>query len=336
METRHPKTSLPIFISMLLVASFLVLIVSAQPEAPPAGGNKTALLDSALKDMQCKVTFETDLMNAIIDLFPSLSDSLEPHIEELQSDVEKLEQYADRQDVQNYSIYVQEVFTPHLMEATVAQREGLESLRDDPTLDRNETKEKMQSLRSIAESLSEEQDECFDAEAHANLVLNYYNSSLNSYWKRADNLRNRSINADLLYNLVTEARQKILTPLRNEVKEAENTSQIREALGKYCLYDGCLNGTNYHMAAKFETTRLSILLNNVIFPEAANLDLDNNGYFDRDEIKIKLEHADEMIESWSDMNADGNQLKNVWENIRSAAKGMHDIFVELKGGGGEQ
>ena len=317
------------FIVALLFASFLVYIVSAQPSPPPAGADKTALLDSALTDMKCKVTFETDFMNAIKSKFPSLSSSLDSAISALQSDVPQLTNYANQKDVMNYSIYVQEVFTPHLMNAANAQKTVLEGVKDSD-IEKEEAKAAMQSLKSTFESLQAAQDSCFDTREHANMMIRYYNNSLNMYQARAKNMSDRNIGSSYLDNLVSNARLQILNPLQSGVKSATTSSQIRELLGKYCLFDGCLNGTNFHMAARYENTRLKILLE-VLSSEAASIDLDKDGQPDRDEIKIELDHTTDMINSWESMNADEGQLKLTWENIRTAAKELHDVYVEVGG-----
>jgi len=325
METR--------FIAILLVASLLVLMVSAQSAPPAPNADKAALLESALKDMGCKVTYEKGIINAMISKFPSLSPSLNPYIGKLETDLAQLTQYFNQKDVQNYSIYVQETFTPNMMDANTAQRKGIEGLRDNSGLDKNATKTAMRALKSEMESLRAANEICFDMETHANLVINYYTKSLDMYEQRANNLSNRNIGAAVLSNLVAEARQNILNPLKDEVNSAQNSSQIKAALMKYCLFDGCLNGTNFHMAAKYETARLKILLN-VVSGEAVNLnlqnlDLDNSGSPDRDEIKIALDHVDEIIDSWANVNANSGQLKTEWSNIRSAAKKIHALFVEV-------
>jgi len=317
METR--------FIATLLFASLLVLIVGAQP-VPNA--DRTALLNSALKDMGCKVTYETGLISAMIAKFPSLSSSLSPYIGKLQTDLAQLTQYSSQKDVQNYTVYVQETFTPNLIDANTAQRKGIEGLRDNSGMDKNATKTSMRALKSEMESLRAANEICFDMKGHADLVINYYTNSLDMYEKRANNLSDRNIGATPLSNLVAEARQNILDPLKNEVNSAQNSSQIKAALMKYCLFDGCLNGTNFHMAAKYETARLQILLN-VVSVDAVNIDLDKNGYPDRDELKIELDQAQAMIDSWANVNANSGQLKLEWEHIRSVAKKLHALFVEI-------
>lgn len=313
------------FIATILFAALLVYIVSAQPPAAAPGADKTALLDSALTDMKCKVTFETDFMNAIIEKFPSLSSSLSPHIDELQSDVSQLTQYSSQKDVMNYSMYVQVTFTPHLIDAADAQQKGLENQKG-AVEDKEATKAKMRSLKSTFESLQTAQDSCFDAREHANLMINYYNNSLNMYQARTKNLSDRNIGTDYLNNLVSNARLQILDPLQSGVKSATTPSEIRELLGKYCLYDGCLNGTNFHMAVRFETTRLKTMI------EIINADAEAGGMdAELGEVRSELDHASDMIDSWESMNAPGDQLETTWGDIKSAAKNLHDMYVQLGG-----
>jgi hypothetical protein len=63
--------------------------------------------------------------------------------------------------------------------------------------------------------------------------------------------------------------------------------------------------------------------------DAVNIDLDKNGYPDRDELKIELDQAQAMIDSWANVNANSGQLKLEWEHIRSVAKKLHALFVEI-------
>lgn len=319
METR--------FIATLLFASLLISTLSA---APVPSADKTAMLNSALTDMRCKATLETDSMNAIIALFPFLSSSLNPRIEDMQSDVSQLSQYASQGDARNYSVYVQETFTQHLKQNAAAIRAGLDSLKSNETgMSKNETKESLRSLNSTLQSLKDAQESCFDMKKHATLVLNYYNNTLNLYQLRAQNLTDRGINASNLLDLVGSARSQIVTPLQDEIDRADNASEVRAALGHYCLYDGCMNGTNFHMAAKFETMRVTDLLA-VMSQKATEAGLSS----DVAAVQASLNAASTGIDSWGAEDVSPDQLKAVWIDIRSAAKGLHDIFIALNSSAG--
>lgn len=304
-----------------------ILLISTVSAALVPGVNRTALLNSALADMKCKATFETEYMNAIIALFPSLSSSLNPRIDALQLDVSQLSQYASQEDPRSYNIYVQETFTQHLKQNAAAVRAGLDSLKSNATgMSKNETKASLRSLKSTYFSLLDAKESCFSMKDHANLVINYYNNTLNMYQLRAQNLTDRGINASNLLDLVDSARSQILVPLQNGVSSTTNSSQLRIVLHQYCLYDGCANGTNFHMAAKFETMRVTDLLA-VISPEATNAGLSSN----ITAVQTSLNAASTEVNSWGTNDVSPDQLKAAWVDIRSAAKGLHDIFIALGG-----
>jgi hypothetical protein len=175
----------------------------------------------------------------------------------------------------------------------------------------------------------EDLESCFDNENYANLVLDHYSNSLDHYQSRAQNLTERGINASNLLGLVDDAQSKILIPMQEDVDSAANSSQFRMTFNKYCLYDGCGNGTNFHMAAKFETMRLNDLLA-AMSPKAAEAGLGGNV----SDAKASLNSAKTEIDSWEANDASPDQLKVAWTSINSAAKESHDIFIALNSSAG--
>lgn len=192
----------------------------------------------------------------------------------------------------------------------------------------DEMKAAMESLQSEYKTLRGTYETCFDARGHVKLVLDYYNTTLNSYELRAQNLTGRGINAGNLLNLVGSARSQIMAPLMNGANSAANSSQLRMVLYQYCLYDGCANGTNFHMAAKFEAMRMADLLAAMSL-KAAGEGLGSNVTA----VQASLNAANAEIGSWKTNDASPDQLKAAWTDIVSAAKGSHGIFIALNGTG---
>lgn len=316
------------FLIIILFASLLVSTVSA---ATASTVNVTTLLNSALADMQCRVTFETDFINTIITLFPSLSSSLSPKAAAIQSDFSQLSQYASQADVESYRIYVQETFTQHLKQDQNAIRAGLDNIRlnmANMTKDmKNVTKTSFRTLKSSQKSLMEALDNCSALNKHTNLVLQYYNDTLNRYEARAQNMTDKGINASNLFDLVNSARTQILAPLQNEVSQAKNASSLNIAFSHYCLYDGCAKGINFHMAAKFETLRLTDLFA-VIAPKATAAGLGSNVTA----VQISLNATITEINSLGTGDVSADNLKAIWIDIRSIARELNDLFTALKGG----
>ena len=186
----------------------------------------------------------------------------------------------------------------------------------------------MESLQSEYKTLRDTYETCFDVQGHAKLVLDYYNTTLGGYEMRAQNLTGRGVNASNLLNLVLDARTQIITPLKNGVKSATNSSQLRMILYQYCLYDGCANGTNFHMAAKYEAMRVGDLLA-AMSSKATEEGLGGNV----SSVQASLDAAGTKIRSWGAKDATPDQLKEAWAGILSAAKGSHGIFIALNGTG---
>jgi hypothetical protein len=358
METR--------FVATLLFASLLVPMLGA---AIVQKADITPLLNSALTDAQCRVAFETGAMNAIISGFSVMSSLLGPRISDMQSDVPMLSQYASQGDAMNYSKYVQETFTKHLKQNADAAQAGFERLKNQTEQGQNmsgggssgqgggggsgggggqggggsggangsgpgqgmspdEMKAAMESLQSEYKTLRGAYDTCFDVRGHAELVLDYYNTTLNGYELRARDLAGRGISASNLLDLVGNARSQ-MAPLKNGVNSAANSSQIRMLLYQYCLYDGCMNGTNFHMAAKFEAMRMADLLA-AMSPKAVEEGLSSNVTA----AQASLNAANTEIGSWGAKDATPDQLKAAWTGILSAAKDSHSIFIALNGSAG--
>lgn len=316
------------FVATLLLFSFLVSVVAAEPAARP---DVKPMLDSALADMTCRATLDTDTMNAIIVRFPALATSLNPRIDALKLDIPKLGQYASAGNAKDYNIYVQETFTQHLKLNQAAIKAGLDSLKSNSTgMSKNETKAALRSLKSALQLLKEANDRCFDTKAHANMVLTYYNNTLVVYQRRAQNLSDRGVDAGNLLALVEGARAQIFVPLKDEIDRTDNASELRNALHRYCLYDGCMNGTNFHMAARFETMRVTDLLAELSKNSTAADGADVSS------VQASIDAANAQINAWGTKDVLQDQLVAVWIDIRSAAKGLSDLFSALKGRAGTE
>ena len=275
----------------------------------------------------------------------------------MQTDKSQLSLYASRGDAMNYSIYVHEEFTKHLKQNAEAVKAGLESLKNntggggpgdggpdggnggggggngtggEPKDPMAEIKASMKALQLKYKSLKDTELNCFESEKHANLVLDYYDAALDNYEMRAQNLSDRGIDAGNIQDLVNDARAKIITPMRKGIDSADNSSQYRIILDQYCLYDGCANGANYHMAAKFEAMRMSVLLKAMeTQANAAGLSNDVNA------VQAKIDSAKIKINSWGNKDPSPDDMKAVWGDLRSASKGNHDLFIALNGSASE-
>ena len=60
--------------------------------------------------------------------------------------------------------------------------------------------------------------------------------------------------------IVADARAHIVTPLQQAVQAATTEFELKAVLKKYCLYGGCKEGINYHLAAKYDLEKATALL----------------------------------------------------------------------------
>ena len=193
----------------------------------------------------------------------------------------------------------------------------------------DEIKTSMESLQATYKTLMDTQNSCFDAKGYASLVLDYCNDTLTSYQLRAQNLSGRGVDTSNLFGLVASARTQVMEPLGKGVNAAANSSQARMALEHYCLYDGCANGTNFHMALKFEAMRMGDVLA-AMSPYATAAGLGSNVTA----AQASLASANSKISALGTNAATPDQLKAAWADVLSAAKASHGIFVALNASAG--
>jgi hypothetical protein len=349
---------------LIATALFVSLLISLIAATSERGVETQLLLDSALVDAQCRVAFETGLMYSFISGFSFTSQIVTPMIDTMNSDEVRLTEFADQGDARNYSIYIHEKFDAHLRQNVDALKAGMESLKnltsqqppegetpqsgppdqggnggaggngadgggapsDMQGLSPDEIKAAMETLQNEYKTLRETQEGCFDAQEHGKLVLDYYNTSIGRYEARANNLTERGVNASNLLKLIGDAKTQILPPLKNGINSASNSSQSRMILQQHCLYDGCTNGTNFHMAAKFEAMRVGDLLA-AMSAKAKEKGLGSNLTAAQNE----LDAATKEIDSWGPKDASPEGLKKAWEGVITAAKSGHDIFIAING-----
>jgi hypothetical protein len=332
----------------VLLFALVVDVLNAQengPTPPPSDSDAAKVLHSAVEDMQCMVTFETELIKEITTLFPSLASTLDPKATTLKSDIAQLRAYENQNDIENFSIYFEEHFMQDLKATDIAIKTGIDSILATPkptepkpsNVSEGEggegmkpeepedtIKVAMDSLKEKHESLMSELNDCSAKNNHTGLVLDYYEKSLEKYEARAQDLNNRGIDASNLLDLVKDARSEILTPLQNKVKGA-NATELGALFSQYCLYDGCMNGTNFHMSMKFELLRMKDLYE-VIAPEANAAGLGSNATA----VKELLDSANAEIAALGTGDVTPEKHKAIWEDIRSAAKSLKELFVALK------
>jgi hypothetical protein len=91
--------------------------------------------------------------------------------------------------------------------------------------------------------------------------LGLFNASIKIYRAQAEEMGSLGLNVSSLYQILQNAQVQIISPFASAVSKASNSSQIYSAVNMYCLYDGCVNGTNFHLPSHFYLQALTLQLN---------------------------------------------------------------------------
>ncbi|MEW6723222.1 MAG: hypothetical protein AB1324_08210 [Candidatus Micrarchaeota archaeon] len=276
-------------------------------------------LGFALDNVECKRDFTVGVMESMMEHLDG-ADSLSEHVATLDDDVDALAEYADEADALGFRAYVRDSFMPHMLDAREAIRlERLEAAPVDPSV--------RMELGSDYNELLEGYETCnFESmEGFAWAKIDAYNEALEAATDRAESLASKGISTDAIEDLIATAQDEIVDPLEREVESAENASQVREALSKYCLFSGCPAGTNFHFGAKVAAEALGSTVDAL---EEVSDDAEADAYLA--EAQGHLEDAQDVLEEIGDGVYSDGQGRTLWSAIHSAASSIKDALYELR------
>ncbi len=316
----------------MLFALLLVPLASAIGGNPAAGGAfgvqgngspragmgelKEELLDSSMDNVVCKADFMVAVLESVMENVNG-TESLQDDVDALEDDVAALEAYSDSGDGLNFRQYLHGSFAPHMRTARLnimSARMGAGSAA------RQQMRADYESFRADYESCNLESLQRF-----SQAKLDSYEAVLERAQERADNLSAKGVDTGGLDSLIDDAREQIVEPLEDALSDAQNGTDIRDALGEYCLFNGCKEGTNFHFWLKFEAEKLDSLLA-FISPDAEEAGLSD----DVAEAQSHIDSAkDALDEVGASQYADGVE-KDIIDDLREAAQAIKEILRELR------
>jgi len=307
----------------LLFALLFVPLVAAVPAGQGAGLGKGQLangegLDAAMDLVNCKTDFTVAVMESMIDRVPEAS-SLDDNVDALQADTEELQNYADADDVLGFRSYLRGTYEPNLREA---KQEVLQLRRT-----ANIRSETLSDLRSDYESLRADFDGCHvtGLKRAAEAKLTAYDRFLDKAEEKADNLDAKGVDTAGLEDLISDARAEIVEPLQDAVDSADDSSEVRDALKQYCLFNGCPNGVNFHFAARFELEKLNQILDKV------EQNATDAGLGDEvSDIQEDLDDAEESLGDAGTSQYNDEEYEGMWNSLHSASSKTRDLLAELR------
>ncbi|MBI5223961.1 hypothetical protein HY990_06090 [Candidatus Micrarchaeota archaeon] len=300
---------------------FLLLLGLPLAFAVPQGVGvlRNGHLDSVMADVKCKTDFNVGVISDFIAAVPNSSINLSSTIDKLAQDTAQLQSYANSNDTENFRSYLRSTYEPDAR----AAKAQLNLVRRGSNLD-NSTRV---SLRAQYDQLRSTYDSC-----HVAAVRSFVNTKADAYGKYLDDLDRKindlgqkGVNVDSLRDLVSKARSVVIGPLRNDLGSADTAKLIRAAGKSYCMFDGCGNGTDFHLAAKFEIEKLDLILSKIESSNASNVSSEKiqiaRGYLSR---------ASAALIAVDDGKYTDESKANVWNNIKSASDEIQQIVHDTR------
>ena len=301
--------------------TFLAIIAFANTAfAQNLTANQT-LLQAAVINAQCKTNFTTAYIGEVTAVVPSLS-SLGQYSTTLQSYTSSLSSLAAAGNVTAFRGYLRGTYDTELNSIAKNVSASIRSA--------NLTANVIDGLRQNYNVTLANYKSCNidSSKGYALKKLEFFNDSIRNYQDRANDLASKGLNASALDLMIQNAQSQIVAPFAAAIGQASNASQIRAALDAYCLFDGCRNGTNFHLAAHFSLQSLTAQLN--YLENDKNVSASSLGG-----AQGRLNNASSMLLAVGTKAYANGQANVIFGNLSAASKAMQqarkqDGFAKLK------
>ncbi len=279
-------------------------------------------LKAAADSASCRADFDAGYIGTLESGVPSAS-SLQSYADKVRSDEQELQALAAAGNATAFRDFMKSSFDPDMLSASDAVR----SWRKDSDDYHNLSNSSKASLKAGYDQLRASEESCdFQAlKEYANDRIESYNDALTAYGTQVSKLDGKGVGTSDLSSLISGARSQVVDPLQSAVSGATNASQLRQALGEYCLYNGCRNGTSFHMGARFASDKLGDILVR-IQPLAQSAGLGDNVTA----AQTVLSSVQSELSSIGTSEYAQGQADQVWSGIRSAAGDVKGIIAGIR------
>lgn len=277
-------------------------------------------LDAAMDNAVCKTDFMVGSLESMMDNVEGV-DYLQDDVDTLNDDMDTLQGYVDSGDNEGFWSYVKDTYIPNMEEA----KQGILDTRHETNI----SEETKQALRDEYDSMKEEYQSCnFDsAKRFGEAKVEAYEAVLDNAEEKITHLNDKGVDTSGLTQLVEDARSDLVEPLSDALDSADNATEVKDALRAYCLFNGCVDGTNFHFAARFEVEKLESVLE-AISDKAAEAGLGD----DMESAQDDLGSAQSVLDDVGSEEYSEGQQDQLSESLHSAADTIRDILSSLRSG----
>lgn len=290
-------------ISFFAVTLFALMIVSTVNAASPFAS-----------DVGCRIDFNIAVLNSLIAVSPAnTTGALQTSVDSLTAD----KALADSSNTTGFKAQ----FAADMMKARSAAAKWRATVQKDLN----------QTIReglatSYQNSLATFQQCTFDAQKQmAQQRISDYQTKLTNYQSIVDKLGAKGFDTTELSGLIQGAQTQIIQPLQSAVNDANDSSSLATAMKKYCLFTGC-PGKNFHMEAKFDVAKYSIIL------AALENSTFNLSAKDIDDAHVNLNSAKATLTTVDTTSYSPGQAISLFSHIKVAAMDIARLIKQTETG----
>ena len=304
------KKELKIFYSIIFLV-FSIFIASRALSDVDAGSH---VLNASMTFISCQTDFAVGVGNSFLTNIPNgtYSNAISTNITALESDRTQLQSYASSGNVSAFRTYVFYNYSTDLIKLTFSFFK--DAIGQKPSV--------LNRIRTDYSSLKITYENCsFSALRTAALLkVDAYNQIIDNYQQKINNISTKINDTSSLTQILADANSTIIQPLQSAINTANDSQSLRNAFRSYCLFNGCVNGTNFHLAAKFNLARLQLILNYIKATPPYSNQTDKisqaQNYLDAASSALVVTGAstyagNESQEVWSNEIAAGNVMKTI-------------------------
>lgn len=300
----------------MLFMLLAVPLVSAVPQG--IGAYKDAGLAAAMDNVECKTDFMIGVMESMMEKVND-SSGLASQTDVLNSDVDALQGYADAGDAESFRTYVHGTYAGHMRDARQAIIDARKGLKGQDRL----------GLAASYRDMRDEYDSCNfgSLKRFADAKKNAYREAIEDKREKLKNLSAKGVDTSGLGALVDGAEDEIVGPLEEELSDAGDAAAVRGAFNKYCLYNGCPNGQNFHFAARFEAAKLEAIIGLI------RADADDAGFgSDVAAMEGVLGSVQSELDAAGTSQISASEELGLWGDLKSVVADLKELISKLRSG----
>lgn len=286
----------------------LILSNIAFASTPNRAAINQSILNAYSGQISCKTNATVTFISEVIAVVPNSSRDIGPLANSLKQDSAQTQLYANSGNINSFTSYVTGVYDPQIRSTQSLLTTSLRS-----SIVNRST---LSIIKSDYNSVQASYQQCtFNSlKLFANDRIEQYNDQISAFQHTIAKLNSNGVATAGLNETLQSANSTIIAPLQNAVNSASNSTQIRNALNSYCLFDGCTNGTNFHLDARMATGILSGILD-----KATTLNITKNQTATLDEAQGNLTAATDILQTVGTSPYTPTQETQLWADIQSSA-----------------